>query len=181
MIYIDSDGVLSDFEAWIKSTDCKDRFDPKEVCITVRDYQDAAFIDAKPKKTFLWKLLGKEDVKVLTALPEKEQFITFFDSTEDYDKCVQKMTENKYRWFEKYGISRDKIIVVATRKEKFTYCKKDDILFDDYEKTVKEWSKMGGKGILVKNTESKSQKDFSFFKKLLLDIKMIYYRLKYMN
>lgn len=179
MIYIDSDGVLSDFEAWIKTTDCKDRFDPKEVCITMRDYQDTVFIDAKPKKTFLWKLLNREDVKVLTALPEKDQFITFFNNEDDYNKCVQKMTENKYKWFERNGISREKVIVVSTRKEKFTYCKNNDVLFDDYEKTVKEWSKMGGRGILVKNTESKGQKDFSFLKKLLLDIKMVYYRLKY--
>jgi len=179
MIYIDSDGVLSDFEGWIKTTNCKDRFDPKEVCITMRDYQDRAFIDAKPKKTFLWKTLKYPYAKVLTALPEKDQFITFFDSVEDYDKCAQKMTENKYKWFEKYGISRDKVIVVATRKEKFAYCKEGDILFDDYEKTVKEWSKMGGKGILVKNTESKAQQDFSFIKKLILDIKMLYYRLIY--
>ena len=160
MIYIDSDGVLSDFDQWLVKVGCKNHNKSDEVYKSVIEHQDSAFIDSKPIKKNNWirKKMKDNDFRVLTSLPEEDVFRTYFDSDEEFQKCYNKLIENKYRWFEKIGIPRDKVIITHNREEKFKYCNKDSILYDDYPDTIKKWRELGGAGILVRNPKCKAQR-----------------------
>ena len=57
--------------------------------------------------------------------------------------------ENKYIWFEKHGIPRNKVIIVESAQDKASFCKPGDILYDDYRKNIASWEKSGGIGILT--------------------------------
>lgn len=160
MVYIDSDGVLSDFDQWLIDVDCADHNKSDEVFKTLIKNQDSAFIDSKPIKQNNWirKKMQEHDFRVLTSLPDETVFRTYFDSDEAFDKCYNKLIENKYRWFEKIGIPRDKVIITRSRKEKFKYCDKDSILYDDFPDTIKKWRELGGAGVLVRNPKCKAQR-----------------------
>lgn len=162
MIYIDSDGVLSDFDQWLVDKNCKNYNDSIEVYKTTIKFQDEAFLASKPIKENNWvrNIMKTSDFRILTSLPNKDDFRQLFDSDEDFEKCFNKLKENKYKWFENIGVSRDKVIIVESRREKFEYCKsRDDILYDDFPDTVKTWKDYGGRAYLVKNSKSRAQKE----------------------
>ena len=161
MVYIDSDGVLSDFDQWITDKNYEDK-SSMGVLRTIVAHQDEAFIASKPIKANNWlrKLMKTSDFRILTALPAGDDFRSLFDSEEEYEKCLEKLSNNKYQWFENIGVPRDKVIITRTRREKFSYCKsKEDILYDDFPDTVKTWRDYGGTAYLVKNPKSRAQKE----------------------
>ncbi len=162
MVYIDSDGVLSDFDQWIRDKTHKNSNSSEDVLRTLIKYQDEAFLASKPikKNNWLRKMMKTSDFRVLTALPYGDDFRALFNSESAYIDCLDKLKENKYRWFENIGVPRDKVIITSTRREKFNYCKsKDDILYDDFPDTVRTWRDYGGRAYLVKNPKSRAQKD----------------------
>ena len=162
MIYIDSDGVLSDFDSWLVQNQCANHNDSAEVYKTIIEHQDGAFIESKPIKENNWirRKMRREDFRILTSLPDKVEFRKFFNSDIAFLACIDKLKENKYLWFEKIGVPREKVIITGTRKEKFNYCKgPNDVLYDDFPSTIKQWKALGGRGILVRNPRCKAQRE----------------------
>lgn len=162
MIYIDSDGVLSDFDQWLIDVNCANHNNSNEVFKSIIEHQDRVFLESKQIRANNWirRKMKRSDFRVLTALPDKDAFRKFFNSDEEFNSCYNKLKENKYIWFEKIGIPRDKVIVTSTREEKFKYCTSyEDILYDDYPDTIKKWRSLGGTGVLVRNPKCKAQRE----------------------
>lgn len=161
MIYIDSDGVLSDFDQWLLDMKCENHNNSTEVYKTTIKYYKNAFLDSKPIKRNNWlrKIMIREDFRILSSLPNKADFKKLFDDDASFKEVYETLRENKYKWFENIGVPRNKVIIVDTRKDKFKYCKIGDILYDDFPDTVKEWTRLGGHGILVKNLKCRAQKE----------------------
>lgn len=161
MIYIDSDGVLADFEKWVKEINPK-AFDSSNIHEKIKDVDRvmvenylSVFLDMEEcnnSESFLNNLRENEEYMVLTALPRLGRLQKEFPEIEDMEHRVNVMRENKFRWFELRGIPRCKVIITDASNEKTRYCKSSsDVLYDDRDLNIERWIKKGGIGILVNN------------------------------
>lgn len=169
MIYIDSDGVLSDFDRWIREdTDCKDPLDPACVQPTMYKYYKDCFLTAKviKRNKWIWDRIiynenRHEDYRILTSLPNKkacEEWCTSEGySKEEFESMYETFRRNKLEWFAQRNVPAEKVIITEARKEKMSYCKNGDLLLDDHPATVREWREAGGRAYLVINPISSVQ------------------------
>lgn len=147
MIYIDVDGVISDFRGWVrtKQPDFVDWDDDDAVHDIMTSNIEGVYVDAEPLPAFSYfkDLYDKSaDVRFLTAVGN-------FWPTE---KHKQHAVKNKLKWLAKMGIDLDDVTIVDKAKEKLKYCEKGSILYDDRPSTIKEWNAAGGIGFLVFDT-----------------------------
>lgn len=152
MIYIDSDGVMFDFDYWKNSINPNAKSDLEIERLMIENYDTAFSTEQKCKNAdaFLDILRKNSHARVLTALPNVERLVGRFPEYSDIPARVEVMKENKYRWFERNGVPRSKVITTDGARGKNEYCKNcTDVLFDDYLPNIERWRECGGIGILV--------------------------------
>lgn len=146
MVYVDSDGVLSDFNGWVESIDPGAIGNEQAILRMMAEHANSCFIDAPPlpHTGFLLKeLRDNPEWKVLTALPKKERLEPFCGNV---DKVLEKLKDNKIRWFRSLGIPESKVIIVSGAAEKTRYCEPGDVLYDDHHPNIRKWREAGGIG-----------------------------------
>jgi 5'(3')-deoxyribonucleotidase len=148
-IYVDTDGVLSDFINSVSKITGIPRKEldigrswPDEIWKKVSKHQDLyRRLDVHPGAYdltgYLVALKAKRPFKLvnLTARPRRETFPTA-------EKDKKKWVAEKF-----FGVYK---CIVCLRKEKQNYAKPGDILIDDTEKNCIEWRKAGGDAVLYK-------------------------------
>lgn len=158
MRYIDSDGVLADFTKWVK-IHIKESPEPTLGSVYGVDwvmvhYYKEAFLDmdrCKNSKPY-FKMLKSKNTYVLTAVPKLASLKKRFPEIEDIEDRWETLIENKYKWFEKYGVPRSKVIITDGSSKKISYCTGPwDVLYDDRELNVKRWNEAGGRAYFVEN------------------------------
>lgn len=152
MTYVDSDGVLADFDSFIASKDPTAVGVGNKITRIMYEYADELYLNFNqmPGSEYLFEQIrNNKDWFVLTAVSKVERLMRVC-SEEDAIACIAKFKENKYKWFERHGIDRTKVIIVDSADDKVCYCKSgNDILYDNFEKNINLWNAAGGKGILV--------------------------------
>lgn len=169
MIFFDIDGVLGNFERWALSKDRrafkidlahKNAF--RLTSVLLQNYKEAFLVSETIPQGI--KLLQKhylQDVKFLSALPNKEPFLEYYPylatsykengKDKDIDCIFSTFAKNKRQWCKNVlGAEDEQVILVNAHKEKLKYCRAGDILYDDNPYTIKAWNAAGGDGRHVK-------------------------------
>ncbi|MDX1472206.1 MAG: hypothetical protein R3213_11970 [Flavobacteriaceae bacterium] len=140
-IYCDVDGVLADFDGYVKKITGKypDQMATSELWPSVEPWI-AKFefwnkFDKIPDADKLWSYIKKYDVSFLTAAGGK----TFNLSV-----------RQKQSWLKK-NFGYNEAIVVRSSNQKSKYANEHAILIDDRKKSIDPWVAAGGIGILHKN------------------------------
>lgn len=142
-VFVDLDGVLSDFDGHYKS--CfgikpdKSKADPPDFWDKIRDH-GSFFRTASPMfdALYLWegvKLLHSNPI-ILTGMPS---------SIKDVEK-------QKREWVKEY-IDPNAQVICCFSKNKRNYAKIGDILIDDWDKYKHLWEEIGGIFILHKSAK----------------------------
>ena len=157
--YVDSDGVIADFDGWAKRFDPNiktDRNNPANRKNSGRIYKlivdnfESCFLDCEiiaGSERFIDRLKNDPCWFVLTAVPT---FETVAGVTKDEDKArkvLDVLKENKRRFYENLGVAREKVIIVDNSRDKAKYAK-GNFLYDDYQRMVDMWIEAGGKAEL---------------------------------
>ncbi len=146
IIFLDLDGVLADFEGSFRTLFgiSPDSVTDKELWGRIDAYGKAKFfseLEWMPDGKELWAFVTQNfiRVKILSALGKS-------------DKIDKQTSTGKREWLSHHLpiLSSDDIILVNNKHHKQHYCKPGDILIDDTESNINEWSKKGGIGILHK-------------------------------
>lgn len=153
-IYFDMDGVLADFDRGVselcgmeplrQSTESGASRDDEmwEKVKNIEHFYDKLELCSGAKEMFdeVYERYG-DKCEVLSAIPKPKRGI--IDAGED-----------KINWVHRL-LSRDIKVNIVVREQKPDYCTgKDSLLIDDLEKNIAEWNKLGGTGILHKNTDA---------------------------
>ncbi len=138
MIYCDLDGVLADFNRTFKELTGQlphevSRHDLWKKVGSTPNYWLMLPLTSDAKE--LMTYLSRYSYQILTGLP-----MSGYHQAE-IEKC---------QWVRKH-VSSDIKIICCLSKDKSLYCKKGDILIDDYEPNIARWKKAGGIGILHTN------------------------------
>lgn len=152
--YIDSDGVLADFDNWVLDKDPSARDDPEKYRAVMINFKKDCFLKSKtiPHRDFFFEELKQNpNCYVLTALTSRDHFLKDGFSDKEISIALKFHRENKYKWFEKRGIPREKVIICNDSRDKVAHCNPGDILYDDFESNIKAWNNAGGIGIRIAN------------------------------
>ena len=143
MIYIDMDGVLADFEGYVESK--YNNLDSESFIKVAVYYHKECFL----KSNIISKNLNllKGDFRLLTSLPSISSMLKYC-SVDDIDSIIRTLKENRLRFAESLGVSRDNVIILNSSEEKSLYAK-DNVLYDDYARNINDWVLAGGTGYLV--------------------------------
>jgi len=141
-IYVDMDGVLTDFDSRAREIIGHNPQNAKELWTAVKPYikRGEFWATFKPMKDafVLWNYVKKYNPTVLTAGGTIE---------------VQQTAAEKKAWVKKY-IGSNKVIVVQASKEKAKYANEKSILIDDSKRSIVPWQLAGGIGILHKSASA---------------------------
>jgi len=155
-VYCDMDGVVADFEGYVKTTFNMDK-------ITTADWEERipenvfAIIPPKPDAFELWNYIKDYDPIMLTAAPSEKKAPAHY----------ARAAEDKTAWMAKYfGLPADRMRVVQ-RQDKKQYArdgrdKSPNLLIDDYIKNVEEFRagpqgvSITGGGIAIHHTSAQS-------------------------
>ena len=145
-VYIDSDGVLADFEGWIR------KYDPEllhPVYKTAIKHMSEAFrVSEVIDRGLIEFIKNNKDAYVLTAVPSIEHIESFNDTDYSSEAIQNIFINNKKVWFESVGIPLEQVIIVTHREDKVKYSNPKSLLIDNYEKNCKEWRERGGTTVL---------------------------------
>lgn len=148
IVYVDMDGVIADFDSGFESITQlnPDQIQQDEMWAKIEAHGKAKFFSELP-----WMPGGKElwvfvsqnflQVKILTALGKS-------------DAVDKQTTTGKRDWLRKNipNLKDSDIIMVANKHRKKQYATPTDIMIDDTEVVIQEWTRKGGIGILHKTT-----------------------------
>lgn len=140
-LYVDMDGVLTDFEQAFLDLDkgTVDEFDDSEdILEVVKIFGGEKFWSEMP-----WM----KDGKVLWQFVKQFQPTLLSSPSSD-----PKSRTGKKKWVQK-NISRNQPLILAWSNSKQKYSGANCILIDDKERTIKQWRQKGGIGILHKNAK----------------------------
>ena len=145
-VYIDSDGVLADFEGWIR------KYDPEllhPVYKTAIKHMSEAFrVSEVIDRGLIEFIKNNKDAYVLTAVPSIEHIEPYNDTDYSSEAIQNIFIHNKRIWFESVGIPLEQVIIVTRRSDKVKYSNSEALLIDNYEKNCKEWRESGGTAVL---------------------------------
>lgn len=138
MIYCDLDGVLVDFNGSFKEITGKypseiSRTELWKVVSKIPSYW--LNLNEVTDASVLLDFLERNPYQILTGLPKK-----------DY-----KRAEIEKRKWVKEHIGDHVEVICCLSKDKALYCRKGDILIDDFMPNIERWEAAGGIGILHKN------------------------------
>ena len=148
-VYIDMDGVIADFESWIKTIlpditedDWRYSKGPWEVMDDNSDivYRDLAPLHLLSHMNYLYNNL--DNVVFLSAIPYQ------WCGTDKWDKAIS----NKLHWLNNNieNFKSTDAIFTKGASDKLNYLIPGDVLYDDREDTITKWNAAGGIGINVK-------------------------------
>jgi len=157
-IYLDMDGVLSDFEGKFSEIFGESPHGIRER----KDFTDhwPTFVEQKQFENLNWFPGGEELVKFVRSIPNVEIEIL---SSSGGMRFQDEVKEQKKNWLKKNGLAF-KAHVVPGRKKKAEYATPETILIDDTEDVIVQFNQAGGIGILHRNVGETVDKI-----KLLLD------------
>lgn len=165
-VYVDSDGVLADFNSFVLSKNPEIKIGQpgcgKQITKVMVDYYPELYLNFNviPHREWLFKnLIEKPNWFVLTAIPRKERLMQLIDE-EKAIEILEVFRENKYKWYEAHGVNKTKVIVLEFADLKVSYALGNNILFDDFEKNINAWNKNGGIGIHVNDSIDFSSGEF---------------------
>jgi 5'(3')-deoxyribonucleotidase len=145
IVYFDMDGVLADFDGHFyklfgKTTDIGD----DALWKLIESYGKARFFSELPwmpgsKEMFRFAYNNFLQVKILSALGRS-------------DKVDGQTTKGKLTWLRHNipELQMDDIILVPNKHKKRHYSKPGDIIIDDNETVIQEWTRKGGIAIFHK-------------------------------
>lgn len=156
-IFIDLDGVLSNFELGVhrlgfnleKIMNSNDNKKKGFLWSTIRKNPDFWYnLELLEDALELWDYFKGKDSYILTGIPA-----TF--GKEDFEKVKQ----SKINWVKKHlNLDEDKIICcITSKKPTYIVPNHSNILIDDTTKNISNWLNAGGVGIIHKNTEKTIQ------------------------
>lgn len=138
-VYIDMDGVVSDFDAAIAKLFGEQGLDRnadkfwKKTCVEAQ-----AFLHMEPI------LEGVEMVRTLVAAKVPICFMTSTGGMPHHNNIAQQ----KLAWLQKHGLGDHPVAFCMNTKGKGAFSAIGRLLIDDREKVVAEWRLRGGMGIL---------------------------------
>jgi hypothetical protein len=147
-LYLDMDGVLSDFEGSFSGNYGPDTLKTRDKKLWTQEWPDF-ILNKKGFETLPWWPGGQEMVKFAKELAKKGIEVEILTSSggEKYHSEVQ---EQKVAWLKKNGIAF-KPNVVPGRKHKKDYAGPGIVLVDDTKDVIDAFNKAGGIGILHKD------------------------------
>lgn len=137
MIYVDMDGVLVDFNGFIKRQFGKNfiELDNDWVLFELAKYKDLyANLDAMIDAYDLWNAIKHLNPKILTAVPSKIE--------------MQRAPADKIEWIKKHFGKDIEVKFGPYSINKQDWCKFGDVLIDDSRLNIRQWESRGGHGIL---------------------------------
>lgn len=152
MTYVDSDNTISDFLGWALSKDPHALDGPddhrhwEKVSEILVKYYKEAFLESKlcgQGDFFLEQIRQNDDWMVLTALSTPDKLEKYCINV-SLDEVLNTHKENKYIWFERHGIPRNKVIICDSIMSKVEHCHPGDLLYDDNWDIIKAWRRAGG-------------------------------------
>lgn len=143
MLYIDIDGVLADSDGYLESIDSRITSDTHLLFKTLARNSDTVFLKSKPLVD-LSVLSTFPEFKLLTALPNRSNIGSFFDTEVEIDEVFKQYIANKQAWVKEH-IGECELIITDHAADKAKYCTSStDILIDDSDKNRKKWIAAGG-------------------------------------
>ncbi len=148
-IYFDLDGVLADFEGYIRKNDIfyvphetRDKAADERMWDEIKKV-DRFYFQLEPMKGSLElfrRLSEKYRCEILSAIPKPHWGIVGAE-------------EDKREWVAKY-LGEDVKVNIVYREQKKDFAKgTQSVLVDDYEKNIRAWEEFGGTGILFRSAE----------------------------
>lgn len=169
-IHLDIDGVIADFDGYIKKVTGKtcdelnagcsmqahtndDRTDPVFKVMKEHINNNELFYQLDPIDIEKW-------IEVVSVVRERGFRVELLSAAPS-EGLLAKSREQKIRWVEKQNLEVDGVIILPSASLKKRYARSDSILIDDYEKNVKGYVNAGGLAIHHKSfEESKSRLEF---------------------
>lgn len=146
-IYLDMDGVLSDFEKQFGGLYGEDALKNRERKLWTTQWPD---------------FIQKRQFEQLPKFPGADQLLLFIKTIPNIQveiltssgglKHHEEVKEQKKVWLKKYGILY-KPHVVPGRSHKKKYAKNNIILIDDTQDVIQDFNRAGGIGILHKDVQ----------------------------
>ena len=160
IIYFDMDGVLADFEGYIRknemgyvSHDTRDKAADERMWEEIKKVDRFYFqLEPIPGALELFRRLNeKYNCEILSAIPKPHWGLVG-------------TAEDKRAWVAKY-LGEEVPVNIVYREQKKDFAKGPQcVLVDDLEKNIREWNELGGTGILFRGAESF---DESFIDKIM--------------
>lgn len=161
-IHLDIDGVIADFDGYIKKVTGKtcdelnagcsmqahtndDRTDPVFKVMKEHINNNELFYELDPIDIDRWK----EVVRVVRERGFKVELLSAAPS----QGLLEKSRDQKLRWVKKHGIEVDGVIILPSASLKKNYARSTTLLIDDYEKNIKGYARAGGLSIHHKTFE----------------------------
>jgi hypothetical protein len=143
-IYVDMDGVLTDFELQTK----------KLTGFTPQQLQD----QGGDKK--MWGEIGKHEIGFWKDMPWMDGSKVFWDFVKKFNpkilsapsRSIDDCKPGKLAWV-KNNLGSHVVVVFARASEKMNYADSESILIDDLQKNIDGWKSKGGLGILFKSPQ----------------------------
>lgn len=136
-LYVDMDGVLVDFDGFIKRQFGKNfkELNNDWVWNELAKYKDLyAILDPTIDAFELWDAINHLNPQILTAVPSKIE--------------MQRAPLDKIEWVKKYLGKNVEVKFGPYSIDKQKWCKPGDVLIDDNYLNVSQWNDKGGIGIL---------------------------------
>lgn len=162
-IHLDMDGVLVDFDGYIKKFTGKtpeelnkgcgqshsndERMDPVYRVMKEHIENHDMFSNCEPFKDLdLWK-------ELINTLHEHKIRVVLLSAAPG-EALYDQSKEQKIRWVHKHKLIVDDIQIVHSARQKGRYARSDSVLIDDYPKNVHHYIDSGGNGIIHTDFDS---------------------------